>query len=294
MAAIFDPHFLKRLRNLLVVQRRGGLEIGVDHGSARRGAGHEFKDYRRYAEGDDLRAIDWNIYSRLDELVLKQYEVPAALTVTVILDRTASMMESIDGGDPKWNLARQIAGALGVITLGHHDRLCVATIPSDGAKPLSYFRGRGRLLAFLDELAQVQIANGEPDVMTIGAPVARVSSAGRVFIISDFCRDDFYEPLIRLLLFERARPHLIQITDPLDIDPPMRGLWELTDPESGDEVRLNCTADLLTRYRELARAHQAGISAFARRAGIGYTQLAASTSIEHAIFTQLRRDRVVQ
>ena len=71
---LFDEAFLQRLEKLSIVSRRVAFGLGKgERRSPRKGSGVEFRDYRPYATGDDLRYVDWNIYSRLDRLVLKLF-----------------------------------------------------------------------------------------------------------------------------------------------------------------------------------------------------------------------------
>jgi uncharacterized protein (DUF58 family) len=52
----------------------------------RRGRDIEFSDFRRYRPGDDIRYIDWNIYSRLDRLFLKLYATEEDISWHVLMD----------------------------------------------------------------------------------------------------------------------------------------------------------------------------------------------------------------
>ena len=68
---LFDADFLKRLERLhLIAKRLDWAGPGGEHAASRKGYSLEFSDYRRYQRGDDLRYVDWNIYRRLDRLVL--------------------------------------------------------------------------------------------------------------------------------------------------------------------------------------------------------------------------------
>ena len=69
---VFDDLFLRKLERIELVARkifRG--QMHGEHTTRRRGRGLEFSDFRRYRPGDDFRYVDWNIYSRLDQLFLK-------------------------------------------------------------------------------------------------------------------------------------------------------------------------------------------------------------------------------
>ncbi|MCA9044091.1 MAG: DUF58 domain-containing protein, partial [Planctomycetaceae bacterium] len=44
-----------------------------EHLSGKGGTSIEFRDYRDYVAGDDIRYVDWNIFARLNEPYLKLY-----------------------------------------------------------------------------------------------------------------------------------------------------------------------------------------------------------------------------
>ena len=69
-----------------------------------RGSGVEFDDVREYVEGDDPRAVDWNVTARIGRPYVKKYVDERELTVLFLLDLSASMT----GGFGIWS-ARQTA-----------------------------------------------------------------------------------------------------------------------------------------------------------------------------------------
>ena len=67
---LFDARFLESLKHLRLVAKRvpaGGRF--AEQRSRDMGHGLEFRDYRPYTAGDDLRAVDWNIYRRLGRVL---------------------------------------------------------------------------------------------------------------------------------------------------------------------------------------------------------------------------------
>ncbi|MBI3312201.1 MAG: DUF58 domain-containing protein, partial [Candidatus Omnitrophica bacterium] len=88
-----DPSFLARLEALELSVRwvQWGSHLGGRFTISRRGSSVEFADYAAYTPGDDIRAIDWNLYARSDRLFVKTYQEEVELAVEVIVDATASM-----------------------------------------------------------------------------------------------------------------------------------------------------------------------------------------------------------
>src|SRR5258707_14747737 len=79
---LFDEKTLRKLDRLTLVASR--VRSGVMKGERRsnkRGTSIEFADYRNYAQGDDLRRVDWNIFARLDRPFIKLLEEEEDLAV---------------------------------------------------------------------------------------------------------------------------------------------------------------------------------------------------------------------
>ena len=51
----------------------------------------EFADFREYQLGDDIRRIDWNLYSRFEKYFLKLFTDERQMHVRIFLDCSASM-----------------------------------------------------------------------------------------------------------------------------------------------------------------------------------------------------------
>src|SRR5258706_6117533 len=88
---LLTSEFMARLDQLDVMSRK--LLAGKMKGerrSKRRGQSVEFADYRNYVIGDDLRFIDWNIYSRLDRLFFKLFLAEEDFAVQILVDVSKS------------------------------------------------------------------------------------------------------------------------------------------------------------------------------------------------------------
>src|SRR5687767_509698 len=180
---VFDDEFLRKLERLELLARKmfRGLLRG-EHATPRRGRGLEFSDFRHYRPGDDFRHIDWNIYSRLDQLFLKLHASEEDLTLHLIVDASASM----GFGEPsKFDHARRLAAALAHIALCNLDRVGVSAFADGLRATLPPIRARhhmARLLAFLRELpcaGETRIGPALRDFAT------RTRHPGLVILISD-------------------------------------------------------------------------------------------------------------
>src|SRR2546430_6789302 len=136
----FDAEFLKKLERLhLVANRLRWAGAKGEHSSSRKGFSLEFSDYRRYQHGDDLRYVDWNIYRRLDRLLLKVFTAEEEMNVYLLVDTSRSMAE---GTPSKISYAKRVAAALGYIDLKNLDRVSGASFSAAFNHPLTMGRGR--------------------------------------------------------------------------------------------------------------------------------------------------------
>jgi uncharacterized protein (DUF58 family) len=109
MPVIFDEAFLRKLEALRFAVRRAvsGRREG-DRLTRKRGGSAEFTSHRSYAQGDDIRSIDWNLYGRLGLLYVKEFSREEALEVRLAVDTTPSMA-------PKFDFARRLGAALALV-----------------------------------------------------------------------------------------------------------------------------------------------------------------------------------
>ena len=129
LPTFLEPEFLKALERLRVVAKRISSARGKgEHLSPRRGSSLEFSDYRKYHVGDDLRYVDWNIYRRLERLLLKVFTGEEEMNIFLLIDASGSMAV---GTPSKINYAKSVAAAIGYIGLKNHDRVGEASFPSD-------------------------------------------------------------------------------------------------------------------------------------------------------------------
>ncbi len=90
--ALFDSEFLKRLEYLSLISKRVFRgQLLAQRRTKQLGGGIEFADHREYTSGDDLRYLDWNIYARYGDLLLKRFQEEEDLHVYILLDVSPSM-----------------------------------------------------------------------------------------------------------------------------------------------------------------------------------------------------------
>lgn len=266
--SLLDPEFLKKLEYLELIARR--LVFGRQQAqrlSVLKGASIEFRDYREYTPGDDPRTVDWLVYARLGELVVKLFQQEQDLELWLLLDRSASMRF----GDPdKFTYARKLAAALAYIGMSNMDSSCVMPFSAGLAAAPNRLRGRGRVFELLRTLDALD-PQGRTDLPVVAREfVARVRRPGLVVLISDFYGLQGARLAIDQIRFHRHQLFIIQVAAPWEIDPDIRGDLRLIDAESGEHADVVVTDGLLRRYKaEFARLGEE-LRTACMKYGIGY------------------------
>ena len=71
---LFPADFLTRLEYLSIISKRVFRgQLLAQRRTMQMGSGIEFSDHREYNNGEDLRYLDWNIYARHGDVLLKRY-----------------------------------------------------------------------------------------------------------------------------------------------------------------------------------------------------------------------------
>ncbi|HEY7168859.1 MAG TPA: DUF58 domain-containing protein [Candidatus Binatia bacterium] len=244
----FDAEFLKRLERLhLIAKRLSWVGAKGEHPSSRKGFSLEFSDYRTYQRGDDLRYVDWNIYRRLDRLLLKVFIAEEELNVYLLVDTSRSMAE---GRPVKIDYARKVAAAFGYIGLKNLDRVGGASFSSALNAPLTLGRGRKQTLALFDFLTRLS-CDGETDMRAAARSFTRLfPQPGLVIVVSDLFDPTGWRAAVEELARKKHQVIVIHIVDDQELRPASSGDIVLSDVENGRKRRLFIDTELLRRYQE--------------------------------------------
>ena len=287
-ASLTTPGFLGRLEALQLLARkvlRGSLQ--AERRSTRKGGGITFADYAEYHPGDDYRSIDWRVYARTDELLLKLFEVEEDTTVYLLVDVSPSM-------ESKIAYTRVLAAALGYIALHGLERLVVHGISERLTTILEPARGRSKVMAFLRNLEAAGCRGDDTDLAACARAFhARYQRRGIVVVLSDFLIPSGFQEGLRLLQWAGHEVFCLQIHDPEDLRCSWRGDADLTCVETGRRKRATITERDARAYEEaIARWNESLREECARR-GFGWVGVTTDQPFETVIRDLLRRGGLV-
>ena len=193
-----------RLRNL-----RLGLRTTVPshslgaHLRRKQGQSLQFRDYRLYQRGDDIRAVDWRVSLRRGaegDLIVKTFEAEERMTLALVVDVRPAMR--LPAAGPKLTYALWAMRCLAQVAAEAGDDVILATL--FGAKDAAPVRARGGAVpAVARRFAHGLWADGsaalaaEP-VARVDALMARLKPASAVVLMSDMLFADAAGAVTRL------------------------------------------------------------------------------------------------
>jgi uncharacterized protein (DUF58 family) len=282
---LLDPKELRLLEGLRLNPRRAFPgRVRGERLTRRKGISIDFADYRDYAEGDDLRHLDWNVLARLDAPIMKTYQDEEDLAVHVLLDASDSM----SFGEPsKLEGARRLACAMGYVALSGGDavygRLLGRTAP-----PLPALRGRA---GFVRLAAWAAAAHAEGKALATGLKAFAASGArpGLVVLVSDGMDPDAAAGLRAV----GGRGHellFLQVLSDVELEPDLEGDLRLLDSETNEFVEITANSITLREYRRRLDAHLEGLKAAVLRSGGRHALVRPDQSLEELLRGALRRE----
>lgn len=221
------------------------------HPSTRRGASTEFYDFRPYVPGDPVRLVDWRALARSDRAYLRRFHHEGQLSVTIVLDASASMrftsLRAPVGSTPpsKFRRAQELAATIAMVVIRQGDRAGLI-VSGSGERPCLVVppgAGQASLRQVIEAVAQAQPESARPAVPgrelldAISLASAQAARGGLVVVITDAL--DEPGPILDALSrvkYARGRNRdvaLLQVLAPDELDISGVGSARLVDPESG-------------------------------------------------------------
>jgi uncharacterized protein (DUF58 family) len=251
----------------------GGVELtapaqvsGIDGRRVGRRTGNalEFSEYRDYRPGDDLRRIDWRVYARSEQLMIKLYSEEVDPRCDVILDHSASMAVT----------ERKASAAISLAAI-------FATAAANSGFSLNLWHAADTFRK--DPAPASPLLWDFPPFETPFSPSANPASfSGQFFrrgiriLITDLMGPDDPAPVLSRLADGAKRAVVVMVLDPLELEPEPDANVMLIDAETGEERELVLDEGALARYHERLEHHRAMWAKAAASRGVLILPLSAA------------------
>lgn len=236
-------------KSLIPVTRRISGLLHGDYSGLLHRAGSELGDIRRYADGDDVRLIDWPATARTNETQVHDTIADHELEVWLVVDASASMSFGT-ARSTKYRLALDAAGAIGLLIAQSGNRLGCVVAGSDGRiMPKSGTDHLAAVLATLERsMAEPGSATADPAI-ALAMPMSPRTRRGLVVVVSDFL--DAAWPVQMSRLGRRHDVIAVVVSDPREFTLPDVGVVDLEDVETGRVATVDTSrAEVRARFAE--------------------------------------------
>ena len=289
--SILNDAFFSRLETL-ALELRPDLAgfFGGKHKVSTYGQTVEFADYREYQLGDDIRRIDWNLYSRFEKYFLKLFTDERQMHTQVFIDCSASMGKD---NPEKAKYAVAVAAALGYLSVHNMDKVSFKLIKGDKSEdPFGTIVGKRAFFNAISALEELEF-EGETDLResVINTPNTGTND-GLSVIISDFFSDADWKKAVDYLCYKKRQVLLVQVLTPEEVDPSYTGRVHLVDVESEtleDERNMKIKIDRASQiaYEQAMNEIREELSSFCNSRGATYVTICTDQPVEKTLFKEL-------
>lgn len=290
--------FFSRLE-ALAIELRANLAgfFGGKHLVKTYGQTVEFADYREYMLGDDIRRIDWNLYSRFEKFFLKLFTDERQMHTQVFLDCSASMGKD---NPEKAAYAVAFAAALGYLSVHNMDKVSFKLVKENKAEdPFGTIVGKRAFFNAMSVIDKLEF-DGDCDLKSaiINTPNPG-NNDGLTVIVSDFFTDSDWKSAVDYLCYKKRQVLLIQVMTPEETDPSYTGRVNLIDSESVDisdskNMKMKIDRSFQRAYEEALRDHQNDIRTFCNSRDAAFITVCTDQPIEKVLFKELMKVGIIE
>lgn len=185
------------------------------HRSAFHGYSSEFKEYKAYQRGDNLKQVDWKLYGRTDKLFTKHFHDESNINAYFFIDLSSSMFFPIENRE-KINKSIQIIAILCKILQKQRDKFGILGISDELILESPLSNTKSHLHDIYQQLEGLVVRESVEEISQLPAILSnKVTAIGQrkiVFILTDLLFNDLdYSLFLQSLSEIKANKNSIKI-----------------------------------------------------------------------------------
>ena len=278
-----NPMLLSKLQNLSIKAKYvvEGFMLGL-HKSPYHGFSVEFSEHRPYGFGDEVRHIDWKLWSKTDKYYVKQFEEETNLKAHIILDQSRSM-DYTSSNITKFEYAKLLAASFAYILIKQQDAVGLALFDEKINKLIPAKSIPSHLNILLSHMEQSFPGAKTNIAQALHHSAEGISKRGLVIIISDFM--DEPNSILGGLKHLRHKGHeviVFHILDQDELEFDFNQRVKFIDKETGEEI-ITDPRHIINQYTRYFKTHCNQIKYGCRNNKIEYVKLKSNTSLDIAL-----------
>lgn len=290
-ADLLSPATLARINNYSLLAKTAveGYLSGI-HRSLSHGTGGEFFQYRNYTQGDDLKYVDWKVYSRQNKFHTKVFREETNMNVSLVLDASGSLdYHGSRAPWGKWRYSAMIAATFAYLANRQGDNPGLYIYNDQVVEAIEPSRTQGQLQRIFASLARQKPTRSADHSHAWNYLINHFRRRNLVIFLSDFLDSERDLPaLLKRLRFAHHDCLAIQILDPDEIDLPFDRSTEFIDRESGRRID-TFPASIRESYQQKMDEFLKNLSQSISDAQIDFLRLTTSESLANALANYLHK-----
>ena len=290
-ARFLDPAVLARIGSLELLARAvvEGFISGL-HRSPYSGFSTEFKEYRQYNPGDDLRYLDWRLLGRTDRYFIQKYRADTNAQVTLLVDTSGSMRYASSSGVNKLQYAQFLAAALAHLAARQQDAVGLTAFGEQIHTHVPALNRTGHMRTIYGRLSTLEAGGETRLAAALHGTAERLTRRGVVVLVSDFYDDP--ERLADAFRHLRFRGHDVlafHLLDRREVEFDFDdAVLLLEDAETVEQLPV--LPDVVANgYRERLTAHVEALRRTCAANRVDYEQVTTDQPLDFALFSFLSR-----
>jgi uncharacterized protein (DUF58 family) len=223
------------------------LLLGIQ-ASKRSGIGTEFEQFRHYEPGDDPKRIDWKLFAKSGQYLVRESATESNQQVRFLIDLSGSMNYA-EGNVSRLNYAKLLLASLAYLSNRQGDQLSLYALQQSAIQTLVP-AGKQAFQKIIGALDAAQ-ASGEWTSTQASFPEFGRKQTELLVLASDFLQvGDEWINLIRSVAGPRREIVIFQILGDQELSFDLSGFYRFQDLETGREMELQAeTVRTLVRER---------------------------------------------
>ena len=236
---MISKEILKKIKKIEITTRHlVNTVLQGEYLSSFKGRGIEFTEVREYAEGDDVRAIDWNVTVRMNAPYIKTFIEERELQIIFAADMSSSLNFG-SKENTKTELMFEFVSALGFTASINNDRVGFCGFTTDVEKYVAPKKGRKHVMRIIREILYHDVKKKGTDISNAIMYLSHLlKKRSTIFLISDFYDKKDYYDAIKILTHHHDVIAVV-LRDHRDYTVPEVGYIPFYDGETGKVLWLD-------------------------------------------------------
>ncbi|WP_080055230.1 DUF58 domain-containing protein [Spirosoma aerolatum] len=208
--------------------------------SQRSGIGTEFEQFRHYAPGDDPKRIDWKLFAKSNQYLVRESATESNQQIRFVLDLSGSMNYN-EAGVSRLQYAKILLASLAYLANRQSDQISLYSL-HDGTIQTLVPAGKQAFMKIVATLESAK-ASGSWTTQTSSFPEFSRKQSQMLILVSDFLQvNDEWVNLIQKVAGPRREIIIFQLLGDQEMDFSMSGFYRFQDLETGREIELQADA----------------------------------------------------